>query len=176
MPPPGTDLPYASRVLAVDVDLQQPEGPVETIPGVEPEDGGIFVSEEHVPGAARAGERGFGLVEALVALVVFAIGALAVAAVALHVSQLTTRSAVATDQTFAVEQVFSILREEDFDAVSSGEETVQVGDHSYTVERDVTQLTTDTKEVVATVSGVTPFPPDTFRTVLHRPTGYPTSP
>lgn len=121
-------------------------------------------------------QRGFSLVEGLVAVVVFAIGVLAVATVAAHAGQLSTKSAVATDQTLAAEQVFALLRQEDFDAVSSGEETVQVGDHTYTVERDVTQLSSDTKRVVAVVSGVASFPADTFETVLHRPTGYPSSP
>lgn len=121
-------------------------------------------------------EAGFGLVEALVAVVVFAVGVLAVAAVAAHAAQLSTRSAVATDQTFAANQVFASLRQEDFDAVTSGEETVPVGDHTYEVERDVTTLSGDTKQVVAVVSGVATFPPDTFETVLHRSTGYPSAP
>jgi Tfp pilus assembly protein PilV len=126
--------------------------------------------------AAPGTEAGFGLVEALVAVVVFAIGVLSVAAVAVHAAQLSTKSAVATDQTLAASQVFALLRQQDFDAVTSGEETVQVGDHSYTVERDVVPLSSDTKQVVAVVSGVVTFPADTFETVLHRSTGYPSAP
>lgn len=126
--------------------------------------------------AGLTGEAGFGLVEALVAVVVFSIGMLAVAGIALHVGQLTTLTAVASDQMMAAERTFDALREEDFDVVGSGTGTLQVGDHTYTIERDVTQLSGDTKEVVAVVSGVGPIRPDTFRTVLHRPTGYPTSP
>lgn len=127
------------------------------------------------PRAANS-QRGFGLVEALVAVVVFAIGVLSAAAVGAHAAQLSTQSAVATDQTFAAEQVFALLRQEDFGAVTSGEGTVQVGGHTYTVERNVTQLSSDTKQVVAVVSGVAPFPADTFETVLHRSAGYPSSP
>lgn len=132
-----------------------------------------------VASRASAGSRtqdGFGLVEALVAVVVFAVGVLSVAAVAVHAAQLSTRSAVATDQTLVASQVFASLRLEDFDAVTSGEETVQAGDHTYTVDREVTQLSTDTKQVVAVVSGVATFPADTFETVLHRSTGYPSAP
>lgn len=121
-------------------------------------------------------EDGFGLVEAMVAVVVFAVGVLSVAAVAAHAAQLSTRSAVTTDQTLAASQVFALLRQEEFDAVTSGEETVPVGDHTYTVDREVTQLSTDTKRVVAVVSGVATFPADTFETVLHRSGGYPSSP
>lgn len=126
--------------------------------------------------ARLTGEAGFGLVEALVAVVVFAIGMLAVAGIALHVGQLATLTAVASDQTMAAEQTFDVLREEDFDVVGSGTGTLQVGSHAYSIERSVTQLSSDTKEVVAVVSGVGPIRPDTFRTVLHRATGYPTSP
>lgn len=128
---------------------------------------------------ASAGSRtedGFGLVEALLAVVVFAVGVLSVAAVAAHAAQLSTRSAVTTDQTLAANQVFALLRQDDFDAVTSGEETVSVGKHTYTVDREVTQLSTDTKQVVAVVSGVASFPADTFETVLHRSTGYPSTP
>lgn len=134
------------------------------------------MSEEHVPGIQGTGERGLGLLEALIAVVVFGIGALAVAGVALHVGHLTTRSAVATDQTLAAEQVFVSLRQEDFATVGDGTRSVQIGGQTYTVDVNVTSLTADTKRVVAAVSGVATFPPDTFRTVVHRPTGYPSSP
>lgn len=135
----------------------------------------MVASESEASAGSRA-EDGFGLVEALVAVVVFAVGVLSVAAVAAHAAQLSTQGAVATDQTLAASQVFSSLRQEDFDAVTGGEETVQVGEHSYTVERDVTTLSSDTKQVVAVVSGVATFPADTFETVLHRSTGYPSAP
>lgn len=126
--------------------------------------------------ARLTGEAGFGLVEALVAVVVFAVGMLAVAGVALQVGQLATLTTVASDQTMAAEQTFDALREGDFDVMGSGTGALQVGNQTYSIERDVTQLSSDTKEVVAVVSGVDPIRPDTFRTVLHRPTGYPAGP
>lgn len=129
---------------------------------------------EHAP--ARQHQRGFGLIEAMVALVVFGIGALAVAGISLRVGQLHAQSAVSTDQTFAADQVFGTLREADFDAVTSDARTVSIDDHAYSVELDVSTLSSDTKQVVATVTSATTFAADTFRTVLHRPGAYPTSP
>ncbi|MFW6198589.1 MAG: type IV pilus modification PilV family protein [Acidobacteriota bacterium] len=131
--------------------------------------------DRSAPDRRSSDASGFGLVEALVAIVVFTVGMLTVAGVALQVGQLTTRSAVGTHQTMAADQHFDLLREEDFDDVTAGTTTLEVGNHSYTVAREVTPLSTDTKEVVAVVSGG-PFAPDTFRTVLHRATGYPSSP
>lgn len=126
--------------------------------------------------APDRGRGGFGLVEALVAIVVFGIGALTVAGLSLRVGQLHAQSALQTDQTFAADQVFGTLREADFDAVSSETRTVEVGGHSYTVELDVGSLSSDTKQVTAVVSGAATFPADTFRTVLHRAGTYPSGP
>lgn len=127
-------------------------------------------------GQDRPGEGGFGLVEAIVAIVVFGIGTVAVAGLTLTAGTYASRAAVETDQTMASSQLFSELRQEPFTAVASGTRTLVVGNHDYSVEVDVSQPSADVKAVVAVVSGVGPIPPDTFRTRLHRSGGYPTGP
>lgn len=127
------------------------------------------------PGDDVRGQRGFGLVEAIVAIMVFSIGMLAVAGLALSAGQLTAQSSFRTDQTFAADQVFGALRQADFSTVTDGTRTVQVGAHGYSVDISVTTISADVKNVQAVVSGA-PVTPDTFRTTLYRPDSYPTSP
>ena len=122
------------------------------------------------------GQRGFGLVEAIVAIMVFAVGMLAVAGLALSAGQLTAQSSFRTDQTFAADQVFGALRQADFSTVTDGTRTIQVGAHAYTVDVSVTTVSTDLKDVEAVVAGAGNVGPDTFRTTLYRPDSYPTSP
>jgi type II secretory pathway pseudopilin PulG len=127
-------------------------------------------------GKHRPGEGGFGLVEAIVAIVVFGIGTVAVAGLTLTAGAYANRAAVETDQTMVSNQLFSELRQEDFSSVASGTRTFTTGEHSYDVEVTVAQPSADVKTVVAVVSGVGPFSPDTFHTRIHRSGGYPTGP
>lgn len=127
-------------------------------------------------GKDRSGEAGFGLVEAIVAIVVFGIGTVAVAGLTLTAGTYANRAAVETDQTMVSNQLFSELRQEDFSTVASGTRTLTTGEHSYDVEVTVTQPSADVKTVVAVVAGVGAIPPDTFRTRIHRSGSYPTSP
>lgn len=127
-------------------------------------------------GKDRPGEGGFGLVEAIVAIVVFGIGTVAVAGLTLTAGTYANRAAVETDQTMVSNQLFSELRQEDFSAVASGTRTLTTGEHGYDVEVTVSQPSADVKTVLAVVSGVGPFPPDTFRTRIHRSGGYPSGP
>lgn len=137
---------------------------------------------EGKPGTGRSlgrglpGEGGFGLVEAIVAIVVFGIGTVAVAGLTLTAGTYANRAAIGTDQTMVSNQLFSELRQEPFSAVASGTRTLTTGEHSYGVEVTVSQPSADVKTVVAVVSGVGPFPPDTFHTRIHRSGGYPTGP
>lgn len=120
-------------------------------------------------------EAGFTLVEAIVAIVVFALGAVVVAGLTMTAGQFATKASIETDQTLASNQVFYEIRE-DFDAATSGTRSVVVGGHTYSVEVDVAQPSADVKVVQAVVSGVGSLAPDTFRTRLHRSDAYPTSP
>lgn len=129
------------------------------------------------PGQDRApGERGFGLVEALVAVVLFGIGTVAVAGLTLATGTYASRAAVQTDHVMAAGQLFTELRQEDFTAVTSGTRTLVVGDRSYAIDVTVSQPSTDVKSILAVVPGNSRFSPDTFRTRIHRSGGYPTGP
>lgn len=127
-------------------------------------------------GKDRPGEAGFGLVEAIVAIVLFGIGTVAVAGLTLTAGTYANRAAVETDQTMISNQLFSELRQEPFSSVASGTRTLTTGEHSYDVEVTVSQPSADVKSVIAVVAGVGAIPPDTFHTRIHRSGSYPTSP
>lgn len=127
-------------------------------------------------GERPLGRRGFGLIEAIVAIVLFGIGTVAVAGLTLTAGTYANRAAVETDQTMISNQLFSELRQEPFSAVASGTRTLTTGEHSYDVEVTVSQPSADVKTVLAVVSGVGATPPDTFHARIHRSGSYPTSP
>lgn len=140
--------------------------------------GGPPVDARDAPGLAARfqAQAGFGLIEALVAIVIFALGTLVVAGLALAAGHYATKASIDTDQSLVASQLFAELRQEDFGVVASGTQSLSVGDHVYSVDVVVAQPSADVKSVEAVVAGVGPFSPDTFRTRLHRSGGYPSSP
>lgn len=124
------------------------------------------------------GEAGFGLVEVLIALIIFAIGMLAVAGLSMSVGAQTNWSVWQTDQSLAAQQVLERVQREGYAAAASGTETVTVGNRTYTAARTVTQIGPRVKEVSVTVSTTRAWdkgvPPRTFVTRLYEPRPLPT--
>jgi Tfp pilus assembly protein PilV len=123
-----------------------------------------------------SGDAGFGLVEALVAIVVLSIGLLGIASIAVAVAGQTHSAVVRSDQSIAAQEVMERARTGDFDALATGTEAVSIRGVTYTVERNVTVEGTDVKLLEVVVPGNGKVPPDTFWTRVDRPGSYPSAP
>lgn len=120
-------------------------------------------------------ERGFGLVEALVSLIILSVGLLAIAGIALSVSAQTRAGVDTTAQVMAGQQVLEAMVQEGYASVPTGDTTVRVGSRTFTVSRSVTASGIRWKEIQVEVGGIGDLPPETLTTRLHRPRPAPTS-
>lgn len=123
-------------------------------------------------------EAGFGLIEALIAAVILAVGLLAIAGIALGVASQTQSAAFTTDQDLAGQQVLEVTSVGGYAAVPTGtkDTTLTIGTDSVTVTRTVTQVAAGVKRVEVQVPGRGQRPPDTMMTYLHQPRMPPASP
>lgn len=134
------------------------------------------------PASACAGsasdEAGVTLIELLVAIVILAVGLLALAGMAGAVATQTRMGGNVTGQTAAGLEVLEDLQTMDYGTVTSGSREVTVASHTYTVNYEVTPVAgvTNLKEVVAVVEGTRELPPDTLRTLVARMDGPPPIP
>lgn len=119
-------------------------------------------------GAVRSelGEAGVTLIELLVAIVILAVGLLAVAGMTGAVATQTRMGGSVTGQTTAAQEVLEDVQVMDFADVQSNTRRVTVGSYTYTVDYQVNNLRTNLKEVVAVVEGTRELPADTFRTLV----------
>jgi type IV pilus assembly protein PilV len=118
----------------------------------------------------RKSEKGFGLVEVLIAVVILAFGLLALAGVSLSTAHQTRGAAYDTDHAMAAQELLDAMAQ-DYSGVSVGssDTTVTVAGVSYTVSQTVTQASSRLKSVQLIVSGGAGAAPDTFVTRLHAP-------
>lgn len=125
-----------------------------------------------------AGDAGFGLVEALIAFVILAVGLLAVAGIALSVAAQTQGAASTTARSLAGQQVLEVTATSDFDAVPVGSKdtTISVGDRSLTVTRTVDQPTPRTKKVTVVIPGTGDESDETMITYMHQSLDAPSAP
>lgn len=138
--------------------------------GVERGDGGTGIPSP---------EAGFGLIEALIAFLILAVGLMAVAGIALSVAAQTRDAAYTTDQDQAAQQVLEIMATADYSSVTAGgtsDTTVSVGGRNYAVTRTVTQVNPRTKRVKVTVPGQGDDPSETMVTYVTQPRTPPSSP
>lgn len=133
---------------------------------------------EKAPGRGLDGDAGFGLVEALIAFVILAVGLMAVAGIALSVAAQTHGAASTTAQSLAGQQVLEVTVTSDFSAVAVGSKdtTISVGDRSYTVTRTVEQPNPRTKKVTVVVPGTSDQPDETMLTYMHQSLSAPSAP
>ncbi|MFW6083667.1 MAG: type IV pilus modification PilV family protein [Gemmatimonadota bacterium] len=122
-------------------------------------------------------ERGFGLVEAMIAMTILVIGLLAVSGLALATATQAQVADLRSDQMVAGQAAVERARSLDFDSVESGVDTVSSGGREFVVTTTVTGLNGRTKAVsvdVAPLSGG--LPTRSFSTVLHVPRSLPAAP
>lgn len=141
-------------------------------------DPGRKATERSDGGPAFASDAGFGLVEALIAFVILAVGLLAVAGIALSVAAQTRGAAATTAQSLAAQQVLEVTATAEYSAVSVGQQdtTVTVGNRTFTVTRTVEQPTPRTKRVIVEVPGSRDQSDETMITYLHQSTSLPPFP
>lgn len=138
-----------------------------------------------IPGAATpldgepaAGQGGFGLVEALIAFVILAVGLLAIAGIALSVAAQTQGAAGTTARSLAGQQVLEVTASAGYGGVAVGttDTTIAVGNRTFTVTRTVEQPTIGTKKVTVQVPDGGDASYETMVTYLSQPQNAPLPP
>lgn len=129
----------------------------------------------------RAVQGGFSLVEVLVAVVILAVGLLAVAGISSGVASLTHRSTVETEQTVAAQQMLEKMVSDTFGHYPRGagaiaDTTLTVAGHDYTVTREVFSVSDRVDSLRVIVEGKGRFGPDTFRSRMYQTLDAPTEP
>ena len=122
-------------------------------------------------------ERGFGLVEAMIAMTILVIGLLAVSGLSLATAAQARIADLRSDQMVAGQAAIERVRSLDFGSVASAVDTVASGGRQFVVTTTVTSLSKRTKEVavdVAPLSGG--LQTRSFSTVLHNPRSLPSAP
>lgn len=129
-------------------------------------------------GASRVDERGFGLVEALIAFVILSVGLLAIGGIALSVAAQTRGAAGTTARALAGQQVLEVAATSDFSEVTVGttDTTMTVGNRSITVTRVVEQPSVGTKKVTVRIPDASGGSSEVMVTYLHRPKSAPHGP
>lgn len=123
-------------------------------------------------------EEGFGLVEAIVALVILSVGLLALAGLTLTVARQTSRASAETDQALAAQQVLEVMTDAGYGTYANGstDTTVTVGDRTLTVTRNVSSAGSGVQEIEVVVPAVGQAAQASFTTRVHRKRTLPSSP
>ena len=129
------------------------------------------------PGASRLRDTaGMGLIEVMVALILFAVGMLAVAGIGLQVAAQNRWSDWQTDETLAAQEVLERIQGSGYAAATSGSDTLTVGQTTYSVTRTVTQLANRVRQVQVTVATSSGTRSRTFTSRLYEPRQLPAPP
>lgn len=124
-----------------------------------------------------AEERGFGLVEAMMAITILVIGLLAVSGLSLATAAQARIADLRIDQMTAGQSAIEEIRRMDFDAVATRADTIKAGGRDFVVTSTVVDLTSRAKQVTVSVdAGMAGLPTRTFDTVIHDPRSLPTGP
>lgn len=108
-------------------------------------------------GAWRAARRrvsdqsGLGLIEVLIAMILLAVGMMAIAGISLQVAAQNTESTWQTDQALAAQLVMERLHRSGYASATTGTDTVSIGNRQYVVNRIVTSPAPRVKNVQLTV-------------------------
>jgi prepilin-type N-terminal cleavage/methylation domain-containing protein len=119
---------------------------------------------------------GMGLIEVLASLIIMSVGMLAIAGISLQVGAQNRWSTWQTDQALAAQQVMERLQRIGYAAVSSGTDTISVGNRRYVVNRVVGQPAPRVKRVQLTVLSSQGAVPRTFVSRIYENRPLPTSP
>lgn len=129
---------------------------------------------ENLPGGP-AGEAGFGLAEAMVAIMVMAVGLLAVAGITLAVAQQSRASSYTTEQTMVGQEMLEFQLDQGYAGLTPGtsDTAVQVDSRTYDVEVTVSDVGPRTRRVDLSISGQENTSPVTLSSLVHQPRSVP---
>lgn len=116
-----------------------------------------------------ADERGFGLVEALIALTILVIGLVAVSGLSLATAAQARIANWRTQQATAAQIVLEDVQKDGWGSAVSGVDTVSLSGHDYTVTIGVTDISSRVKQVTVVVGGVGDMGSRTYTTRLYKP-------
>ncbi len=122
------------------------------------------------------GQEGFGLIEAIVAIVIGAIGLLAVAGLQLASATQARIAESRTTQAFCAQQVFEEVHREGYAAAVSRTYTATVDGRSYTVTVNVSNSALKVKRVIAQVPAMGSVNARTFEMRIYEPRPVPAGP
>lgn len=125
---------------------------------------------------AHRDEAGFGLVEVLIALVIMAVGLIAVGGLHVAVADQQRAAEWRTGQTLAATEVFDRMRRAGFAAAVSGTDTVTIGKQMYSAKITVNTTLPRVKLVAAQVGGNATYGSRTFVTRIYAPRQLPPAP
>lgn len=120
-------------------------------------------------GRDRRAERGFGLVETLVALLVLSVGMLGVAGLTGSVAKQTRRASWETEQALVAQQVMDSIRQAGYAAAADGADTLQIAGRQWAAAWTVTEPAPTLKRVDVDVDGRRELSARTYTARLHRP-------
>lgn len=119
-------------------------------------------------------ERGFGLVETMVAITLCVLGLLAVSGLTLATASQNRVADLRNDQVTTGQRAIEQVRRDGFDAAVSGVDTLVTNGRTYYVTLTVTDVNRRTKSISALVTpSITGLTPRTFTAVLHAPRALP---
>lgn len=118
-----------------------------------------------------SGEAGFGLVEAMVAILVMSVGLLAVAGITLAVAQQSRASLYTTEQTMVGQEVLEFHLDQGYAGLTPGttDTTVQVDGRAYDVQVVVADVGSRARRVELTVAGLENTGVATLTSLVHQP-------
>jgi prepilin-type N-terminal cleavage/methylation domain-containing protein len=126
---------------------------------------------------ALCDERGFGLVETMIAMTILVIGLLAVSGLSLATAAQARIADLRSDQMSAGQATLEAIRRMDFADVDSGVDTVSSGGRTFYVTSTVTSLGTRAKQVSVSVApAAAGLTTRSFETVIHDRRSLPASP
>lgn len=120
---------------------------------------------------AGASEAGFGLAEALVAIIVFSIGLLAVAGMTMANAKQARASSYWTEQTLVAQDLMDSRLGAGYGGLTVGtrDTTIQVDSRSYSARISVSDMGPRARQVQVRVSGFEDTGPATLTSMVHWP-------
>lgn len=122
-------------------------------------------------------EKGFGLVETMIAITILVIGLLAVSGLSLATAAQARIADLRSDQMVAGQAAIESIRLTDFGSVVSGVDTVASGGRTLIVATTVVELGQRAKQVTVEITPTSgPITARSFSTVVHDPRSLPAAP